>query len=399
MSLLFVDDAVARDFAPFALTRPCCELRAGALLVRQRWETASGETTLGFIGAPHLTHFDEPGAASCHVGPVPAGTIIVNARCAVALTDLPENSTAWRCDGRVAAVLLRTATDAADIEALDGQLEALVGHAKAAEVDGVWLDRVWDLVRHLPALLMVDAAHLGERMDRITVPGMLNIGPHITYIDRRATIEPMVYFDASAGPILVRRGATIQAFTRLVGPCVVGEDSVVSGGKVATSSIGEHCKVNGEVSHTVFTGYANKGHDGFIGHSVLGRWVNLGAGTVNSNLKNNYSDVVLWTPAGLERTGMQFLGSFLGDHAKTAIGTRLTTGCLVGTGANVYGKGITPRYVPPFTWGLDDSDMWELAPFLDTAERAMKRREVLLSEKARRQLTAAWEWASEERHR
>jgi UDP-N-acetylglucosamine diphosphorylase/glucosamine-1-phosphate N-acetyltransferase len=399
VSLLFVDDSVARDFFPFALTRPCCELRAGALLVRQRWETATSDKTLGFLGAPHLTDFDEPGAASFFTGSIPAGSIIVNARCAVALAHLDTDATAWRCDGRVAAVRIRTPLDVAEVEGLDGKLESLVGDAKAVDVDGVWLDRVWDLVRHLPALLMVDATLLGERIERATIPGLTNIGPHLTYIDRRATVEPMVYFDASNGPIVVRRGATIQAFSRLVGPCVVGEDSLVSGGKVATSSIGDQCKVNGEVSNSVFIGHANKGHDGFIGHSVLGRWVNLGAGTVNSNLKNNYSDVVMWTPGGLERSGMQFLGSLIGDHAKTAIGTRLTTGCVVGTGANVYGKGITPRYVPPFGWGLDESDMWELESFLDTAERAMKRRDVPLTERARRQLTAAWERAREERLR
>ena len=397
MSLLFVDDAVAADFVPFSLTRPCCELRAGALLVRQRWETATANKTLGFLGAPHLFHFDEPGAASHYTASVPAGTIIVNARCAVTLSPLAEDATAWSCGGRVAAVRIHTPMDAADIEALGGKLETLVGHAKPADVDGVWIDKVWDLVRHLPALLMLDIAHLGEQIERATVPGMMNIGPHLTYIDRRATVEPMVYFDASAGPILVRRGATIQAFTRLVGPCVVGEDSVVLSGKVSTSSIGEHCKVSGEVSNTTFIGHANKGHDGFIGHSVLGRWVNLGAGTVNSNLKNNYSDVAMWTPRGLERSGMQFLGTLLGDHAKTAIGTRLTTGCIVGTGANVYGKGIAPRYVPPFVWGLDETDIWELESFLDTAERAMKRRDVPLTEKGRRQLTAAWERASEGR--
>jgi UDP-N-acetylglucosamine diphosphorylase/glucosamine-1-phosphate N-acetyltransferase len=201
----------------------------------------------------------------------------------------------------------------------------------------------------------------------------------------------MVLFDASGGPILVRRGTTIQAFTRLVGPCVIGEETIVNGGRIATCSIGERCRVHGEVSMSVFTGYANKGHDGFIGHSVLGRWVNLGAGTVNSNLKNNYSDVHFWTPRGVEHTGMQFLGAFLGDHAKTAIGTRLTTGAVIGTGANVYGTGITPRYVPPFAWGLDGSDVWELNAFLETAERAMKRRDVALSDRAKRQLTAAWQ--------
>ena len=96
---------------------------------------------------------------------------------------------------------------------------------------------------------------------------------------------------------------------------------------------------------------------------------------------------------------MQFLGSFLGDHTRTAIGTRLTTGCVVGAGANVYGKGITPRYVAPFTWGLDDSELWEIGAFLDAAQRAMKRRDVPLTDKARRQLTAAWERAGEERNR
>jgi UDP-N-acetylglucosamine diphosphorylase/glucosamine-1-phosphate N-acetyltransferase len=169
----------------------------------------------------------------------------------------------------------------------------------------------------------------------------------------------------------------------------------VNGGRIASSSIGEHCRVQGEISTSILIGHTNKGHDGFIGHSVLGRWVNLGAGTTNSNLKNNYGDVALWTPRGVERTGQQFLGAFIGDHAKTAIGTRLTTGAVIGTGANVVGKGITPRYVPPFAWGLDDSEAWELDPFLETAQRAMKRRDVTLSERARRQLTAAWQMAVE----
>ena len=397
MSLVFFDDATARDFLPFSLTRPGCELRAGALLVRQRWEMSSGDKTLGFIAGPQLTHFDEPGAASFLNGAIPAGSIIVNSRCAVAInTPLPD-AMAWSCDGRLAAVRVREPTDVGTIEA--GGLDALPGYEKAVDVDGVWMDQVWDFVRHLPALLMLDVTHLGNAIERGPPATTTNVGPHLIYIDRRANVEPMVYFDASSGPILVRRGATVQAFTRLVGPCVIGEDSLVSGGRIAASSIGEHCKVNGEVSNTIFTGYANKGHDGFIGHSVLGRWVNLGAGTVNSNLKNNYSDVSLWTPRGVERTGMQFLGSFLGDHTRTAIGTRLTTGCVVGAGANVYGKGITPRYVPPFTWGLDDSELWEIGAFLDAAQRAMKRRDVPLTDKARRQLTAAWERAAEERNR
>ena len=390
MSLVFLDDAVASDFQPFALTRPCCELRAGALLVRQRWEMAMGMGTHGFMGAPHLTHFSEPGAASFLADTIPAGSILVNARCAVALKALDSQADAWSCEGRLAAVRLRSPMSASDA-GRDGTLESLAPSGNPVPVEGRWLDKVWDLIRLLPELLTADVPILGQRIERTTDFAPTGNVSHEVYIERGAKIEPMVVMDANAGPILVRRGASVQSFTRLVGPCVIGEGSIVNGGRVATSSIGEHCRVHGEVSVSIFTGHANKGHDGFIGHSVLGRWVNLGAGTTNSNLKNNYSDVALWTPRGLERTGMQFLGSFLGDHAKTAILTRLTTGAVVGAGANVYGTGMTPRYVPPFAWGLDGSDAWELGAFLDTAERAMKRRDVSLSENARQQLTAAWE--------
>jgi UDP-N-acetylglucosamine diphosphorylase/glucosamine-1-phosphate N-acetyltransferase len=192
------------------------------------------------------------------------------------------------------------------------------------------------------------------------------------------------------GPVLVRRGAHVHAFTRLVGPCLIAEDVVVNGGRISGSSIGERSRVAGEVSSSIFLGHANKAHDGFIGHSVLGRWVNLGASTVNSNLKNTYGDVSLWTPHGNEPTGLQFLGTFFGDHAKTAIGTRLTTGTVIGAGANVFGSGATPKYVAPFSWGVDDPVAWELDAFLRTAERVMSRRQVALTDKVRRQLGVAW---------
>lgn len=391
MTLVFVDDAVAREFHPFALTRPCGELRAGALLVRQRWEMASGEPTLGFVAAPHLADFDEPGAASMVTGTIPAGSILVNARCAVGLAPLGAGN-AWRCHGQLAAVRLAKPVEASDVQRADS-LSAFTGPDTPTEVDGRWIEHLWDLIKTLPDLLVADIPRLGERLQRDADlhATTVTLGPHPVFIERGATIEPQVVIDAQPGPVLVRRNAVVQAFTRLVGPCAIGEGTQVNGGRITGCSIGENCRVHGELSTTIFIGHANKGHDGFIGHSVLGRWVNLGASTVNSNLKNNYSGVGLWTPRGVERTGMQFLGSFLGDHAKTAIGTRLTTGAVIGTGANVYGTGITSRYVPPFAWGLDGAEVWDLQAFLETAERAMKRRDVPLSEKARRQLTKAWQ--------
>lgn len=394
MTLVFFEDRVARDFQPFALTRPCCELRAGALLVRQRWEMATGEATLGFTGAPLLADFDEPGAGQSLSGSIPAGSILVNSRCAIGLGPLPAGS-AWACGGTLAAVRLSADLSTDDIGHDGFSLEKLAGAGTAIEVDGLWLDAVWDLVRHLPALLASDIPGIARRLELQSTTGLTIVGDNPVFVEQGVTIEPLVVFDVQAGPVLVRRGATVHSFTRLVGPCSIGEETIVQGGRVATSAIGEICRVRGEVSTSIFTGHTNKGHEGFIGHSVLGRWVNLGAGTVNSNLKNNYSNVAIWTPSGIVRTGMQFLGALLGDHAKTAIGTRLTTGAVIGTGANVYGTGITTRYVPPFAWGLDGTEVWELNAFLETAERAMKRREVALSEKTRRQLVRAWQHAVE----
>jgi hypothetical protein len=163
------------------------------------------------------------------------------------------------------------------------------------------------------------------------------------------------------------------------------------GGKIAASAVGEQCRVHGEVSNTVFLGHANKSHDGFVGHSYLGRWSNLGASTVTSNLKNTYGPVALWTPNGVRSTGMQFLGTFLGDHAKTAIGTRLTTGSVIGAGANVMATSMTPKVVAPFSWGgLGDTPVYEIDRFLTVAERVMIRRHVVLTERARRWLAAAY---------
>jgi hypothetical protein len=149
--------------------------------------------------------------------------------------------------------------------------------------------------------------------------------------------------------------------------------------------------VHGELSTTIFLGHANKAHDGFVGHSVLGRWVNLGASTVTSNLKNTYGTVQLWTPSGVRETGMQFLGTLFGDHVKTAIGTRLSTGTVLGTGANVFGDAMPPRVVAPFAWGgAIDAPAYRLDRFLLVAERAMARRHITLGDGARRQLTAAY---------
>jgi len=394
IAIVLYDDIVARGFEPLALTRPVSELRAGTELVRRRWETALGGSATAFVGAPHLADLEELDAPRFAIDAVPAGAVIANARFAPTLSAADASGDVWRCEGRVAAIRVPTEIPIGSLADGSAALEVLVPNgARIVDVEGWWLDEVWDLIRYLPAMLASDIPRLCEQLDTASV-GNVNatvIGQYDARVERGASIEPYVVFDATAGPILVRRGSTVASFTRLVGPCCIGEQCTVAGGRIAGTSVGEHCRVHGELSTTVFLGHSNKSHDGFVGHSYLGRWTNLGAGTITSNLKNTYGPVALWSPRGMRDTGMQFLGTFFGDHAKTAIGTRLTTGGVVGAGANVFTTAMTPKVVAPFSWGgEDDAPAYEIDRFLTVAERVMSRRQVVLSDRARRWLTAAY---------
>lgn len=396
-ALYLYDDARARGFEPFALSRPVAELRAGAELIRRRWEMALGLRTAGFIAAPQLAEFEEPDAPPMATGALPAGAVVANSRCAPALDGAQRDAGAWTCDGRIAAVRLKRPLPADAFADGTKPLDRL-HEGEAAPLRGRWLEHVWDLIRDLPAQLAEDIAVLGPRLDPRRPADAIVLGTHAVYVEDGAHVEPHVCFDVSAGPVLVRQGATVQAFTRLVGPCVVGRDSTVLGERVAVCAIGEVCRVHGEVSHTIFVGHANKAHHGFVGHSVLGRWVNLGAGTITSNLKNTYGTVALWTPEGVQDTGLLNLGTLFGDHAKTGIGLRLTTGTVIGTGANVYGSAMPPKVVPPFSWG-DGAPyaLYRADKFLDVAGRVMARRHVTLGERGRRWLAAVHEarWRGE----
>jgi UDP-N-acetylglucosamine diphosphorylase/glucosamine-1-phosphate N-acetyltransferase len=398
------DDARARGFEPFALTRPAGELRAGALLVRERWAQALGAPVTGQLCAPHLAGFEEPGAAPVvELGVIPRGSWIANARFAPPLALLPTTDWILSADDEAAAV--RVARDVDVRELQDGGLRlaelGLVGGDRVHLRDdaGWWMEEVWDYVRHLVPMLLHDLPVLGATMKGALPEGAIRVGEHAVYIEDGAVVEPAVCFDVSAGPILLRAGSHVNAFTRLVGPLYVGSGSTVTTDRIAASSIGDTCKVHGEVSNTIFTGHSNKGHDGFVGHSILGRWVNLGAGTITSNLKNTYGTVQLWTPEGVRETGQQFLGTLFGDHAKTGIGLRLTTGSVLGAGANVFGSVMPPKAVAPFSWGEAGAfSPYRVDKFLDVAERMMERRHVTLSERARRQLVAAHaaRWSADE---
>jgi UDP-N-acetylglucosamine diphosphorylase/glucosamine-1-phosphate N-acetyltransferase len=242
-------------------------------------------------------------------------------------------------------------------------------------------------------MLSADLAHLAGTASKKTAPPKhaTILGDHpVIVLD--SIVEPHVVFDTSAGPIFIDVGAHIHAFTRIAGPCYIGSKSTILGGDVLACSIGPVSKIRGEISACVVLGYTNKGHEGFVGSSYLGEWVNLGAGTTTSNLKNTYGPVALWTPTGVRPTGMQFLGTLFGDHVKTGIGSMLTTGTVLGAGANVFGTAMPPKAVAPFSWGDGEPyDLYKIDKFLESAEKVMGRRKVALTEKMKQQLTAAFE--------
>jgi UDP-N-acetylglucosamine diphosphorylase/glucosamine-1-phosphate N-acetyltransferase len=258
-------------------------------------------------------------------------------------------------------------------------------------VEGVLLRGVHDLVTALEQLLREDVIKLLGDSDAVP-KGTIVLGDPAWISLREGAIEPGVVFDTRNGPVVLEGGVEVRSGTRLEGPLWVGANARLVGGPIRTSAIGPWSVVHGEMSTTAMLGYGNKSHYGFVGHSVLGRWVNLGAGTTTSNLKSTYGPVRLEVGGTRLETGHQFLGSLIGDHAKTAIGMMLDTGSVIGAGASVFHGVRAPKYVAPFAWGGSTSERMTQQKFLATVERVLPRRHVQLTEPMRSYLSRAFDW-------
>jgi UDP-N-acetylglucosamine diphosphorylase/glucosamine-1-phosphate N-acetyltransferase len=389
-ALYFYDDARARQFEPFALTRPACEMRAGTSLIRRRWERATSLPSAGFISSAHLANFDEgtaPPAVSAQ-SEIPAGSVLVNSRCVIPLDLELDRFDLLMCEGVACAVRLARAMPASQFAQGTVDIGSIQTSLGGRKVKGRWMSEVWDYVAALSDQLMEDIPQRAKGLEASATTTASIVGEHGVFVEEGADIGPQVVLDASAGPILIRRGAAIAPFTLVIGPTAIGRDTQILGDRIVNSSIGDRCKIRGEFSNTIVLGHSNKGHAGFVGHSYLGRWVNLGALTTTSNLKNTYGPVQLWTPTGVRGTGQQFLGTLFGDHAKTGIGTMLNTGTVIGAGANVFGSTTPPKVVPPFAWGDSEPyETYDVTKFIVAAERAMARRHVQLGDKGQKHLT------------
>jgi hypothetical protein len=385
-ALYLLDPEPSPAWAPFAGARPIAELRAGAALVRERWETALALRTREILALPHLVGFDEadvPPVAAFH--PIPGPAVVASSTFAPQgpAPPLPPGGCRLVCEGVTVGWGVAAGTTWNGPEP----------GAPAVEMAGLVLHGVHDLVPALAQLLPGDlAARLGGGGP---VPGGSTVLGDVAGIALLgAAIEPGVTFDTRGGPIVLEAGVEVRGGTRLEGPLWAGPHARLLGGRIATSAIGPAAVVHGEMVASVLLGYANKSHDGFVGHSVLGRWVNLGAGTTTSNLKNTYGPVRLTLGSTAIDTGARNLGSLIGDHAKIAIGTLLSAGTVIGTGANVFDAVRAPRYVAPFAWGGSGPERVNCEGFLRVAERVLPRRGVAVSDATRALLARVHAWAT-----
>jgi UDP-N-acetylglucosamine diphosphorylase/glucosamine-1-phosphate N-acetyltransferase len=372
--LLEPDDAIA--WAPFHGARPICELRAGLWRIRERWEASLGTGTSAILGDNNIGFHEIDAPESRHADGLKGPVIVARSDFAPAGTRMSLGAEIRRLTAQGNTVAWIVPDGVAWHADLTGASQ---------EIDGILLRGSFDLVTALEQLLEHDCADFLTSAAGPLPAQSIVLGDASRVRSSGAEVEPGVVFDARPGVIVIDRGAEVRSGTRLEGPCYVGPGARVLGGYIRASILGPRSVVRGEVSSTIFNGYANKGHDGYVGHSVIGHWVNLGAGTTTSNLKNTYGTVRLTVAGRTIETGRQFLGSLIGDHAKTAIGTMLPTGTVVGAGANVFGEGLG-KYVPPFSWGANGDVQLTEDGFLRIAERVMPRRDVAVTAERRASL-------------
>lgn len=372
---------------PLSYTRPVAEMRVGILKIHEKWSRILGSSSVSFQTQGYLSAlFEQPSQRSLFIkgGLLPAKSLID------AIDKLKEDQVLVCEDQLIAGYFKAGAT----IE---------IGSKKPITIsEVVEVAYPWDIFRLNGTEIRKDFELLTK--DRPTQPikdGHTRTYGQDIFVEEGATIKAAI-LNAENGPIYVGRGAEIQEGSLIRGPFALCDHSVVNmGAKIkGDSTIGPYSKVGGEVSNSVIQGYSNKGHEGFLGNSVIGEWCNLGADTNNSNLKNNYANVKMWDfrSQRFKDTGLQFCGLIMGDHSKCGINTMFNTGTTVGVSANIFGEGFPRTIIPSFAWGgASGFSTYQTRKAFETAELVMQRRKKDLSEKEKAMLSHIFEITSENR--
>lgn len=395
VDLYVFDDRVSDAWAPFALSRPGSELRFGRWLLRERLERFVGAPASGLVTRPWLRSFHERGAppvvALDDVRPDRV-RVFLRARFVPDLAArIPESASNLWADGELSGCRLSPGDDNPDPDWLAEPVP--FAGLPDEEVAGRLIGPMWDFIAAHAERLALDLTESTAGAPELP-GGVERIGEHAVRLGTGVRIEPGVLLDVRAAPIELDANVEVRAGARLGGPLYVGPGSRLLGGAVEAVSAGPVCHLRGEIEESIVLGYSNKAHDGFLGHAYLGSWVNLGAMTTNSDLKNNYGQVRIGPPEDEVDTGLLKLGCLIGDHAKTGIGVLLGTGTVLGAGCNVFGTDMPPKWTPPFSWGSgSDLTAYRRDAFIDTACLVMERRDVEVDDRTRAWLAAVWDEA------
>lgn len=370
--ILFDDPTIRTALLPFTFTRPVAGIRIGIRTLAEKWADSLGQTP-SFLTESYLqTKFPQtPGTDNLYVNAAVCPTGVLTER----LMALKIGESLISPSGLLLALRTdRTTTDAV-------QLTHLPQHTHTSAGPLTVVRHPWDIFVQNGEQIRADFAQMtaGRQSQPITDPFTRCYAPENIFVEPGAVIRAAI-LNAEGGPIYIGRDAAISEGSIVIGPFALGEGSTVNwGGKMrSNTTIGPFCKVGGEVGNSIFFGYSNKAHDGFLGNSVVGEWCNLGANVNNSNLKNDYTNVKLhsYATGRPEDTGRIFCGLMMGDFTKAGISTMFNTGTVVGVSSNVFGGGFQPKHIPSFSWGgaTNGFTPYRIDRALQVAREAFSRR-------------------------
>lgn len=380
------------NFGPLVMLRNLADLSYGLYSNWERAKLIFPEYDLGLWGRPLLQHVNAESHPDTAINEKTDSACFLSAGVPAwyypALLERLDNEKALAINGEVIAARIDTPTDA------DSHFFSKLKTLPTIDVDdffnGIPLN-FWEFIDLRETALEYDLPLWLKSNPVMTDfdPLLPMRAPNQIHIHQLAEVSDAVYLDASAGPIVIDAEVKVPPFVTLRGPLYLGQKTEVKdGASIRGSIIGADCRVGGEIANSIFLPFVNKSHDGFVGNSFIGSWANLGAGTITSNLKNNYGSIrVHWMGRDID-TRRQFLGATLGDHTKTAIGSMLNTGTITGIFVNLYQKGFSDKSIPPFTWG---NNRYEINKAIQTASEVMQRRNQELSHAMEAVLRDIWQ--------
>jgi UDP-N-acetylglucosamine diphosphorylase / glucose-1-phosphate thymidylyltransferase / UDP-N-acetylgalactosamine diphosphorylase / glucosamine-1-phosphate N-acetyltransferase / galactosamine-1-phosphate N-acetyltransferase len=412
---IFEDIHHARLF-PLVYFRPTFNLRCGILSLREKIIHAYPKTDIVLHTRPYLADYMKLRNPTFSVNEVKGGScLFVNGRAIVDsdfVKKIPLNGDediVYVNDDKVIAARVGGAKLKTVKKHLNGNFSLSdFDGLQRQEVDVKMVHYPWDLIRNNGDQLRNDfevlkKSHRSKSTKIKKYPGVHILNEKNVFIDQGTEIKPGVVIDAEDGPVYIGKNVTVFPFSVIMGPAYIGDNSIIkSGAKIYhNTSIGPVCKIGGEIEDTIVHSYSNKQHDGFLGHSYLGAWVNCGAGTVTSDLKNNYGSVKVYINGEPIDSKTQFVGVTIGDHSKTAINSTFNTGTVVGVSSNIFGTGFPPKYVPSFSWGAagETFTTYNSDKAIDVARKVMERRNIALSVFEEKLFRKIFDLTSEERRK